>query len=117
VRKWPTREAVLQDARTLADEWLRRPGTLTVACFGSAARGDWGFGSDLDLLVIVAHASRRFVDRPLDWRTSDLPVPADVLVYDANEWATLIRGQSHFARTLDREALWLAGSPPGLPVD
>ena len=114
MRKWPRRETVLHEARALAGRWLLQPGTLAIGCFGSVARGDWGFGSDLDLLVIVQHASRPFAERPLDWPTSGLPVPADLLVYEAGEWADLMSGQSRFARTLNREALWLAGSPPPL---
>lgn len=49
--------------------------------FGSYARGDWGIGSDVDRVALVARCARPFAQRPLDFDTSGLPVPADLLVY------------------------------------
>jgi len=36
---------------------------LRIGYFGSYARGDWGVGSDLDLLVIVTAAEEAFEKR------------------------------------------------------
>ena len=56
------------------------PDVRAVGYFGSYARGDWGVGSDLDLLVLV--------DGDASWhgRTEDLPVPAEVTVFTESGW-------------------------------
>jgi hypothetical protein len=43
-------------------------------------------GSDLDIIVVVADAALPFEQRAADWDATDLPVPADVLVYTEAEW-------------------------------
>lgn len=58
--------------------------------FGSFARGNWGVGSDLDVLVIVDDANRPFFERPSQFDTSPLPVPVDLLVYTREEWERLV---------------------------
>lgn len=75
--------------------------------FGSYARGDWGVGSDLDLIAIVTSAEKRFEQRPLGWDLNSLPVPAEILVYTEDEWTTLLREGSRFARALERETVWV----------
>lgn len=76
--------------------------------FGSYARGDWGVGSDLDLVAIVADAAEPFERRSLDWNLATLPVPAEILVYTEMEWRALVGGGGRFARTLEREVMWIA---------
>ena len=49
--------------------------------FGSYARGDWGVGSDVDVLVLVRVCQTPFERRGILWNAMDLPVHADVLVY------------------------------------
>jgi predicted nucleotidyltransferase len=85
----------------------RHPELLRAACFGSYARGDWGVGSDLDLVVIVQRAEEPFERRAVHWDLSDLPVPADLVVYTAEEWARMRAQGGRFARTLEREAVWI----------
>ena len=54
---WPDREQVDQAVRRWAAEELRRrPALRRLGYFGSYARGDWGVGSDLDLVAVVAQA-------------------------------------------------------------
>ncbi len=49
VKRWPATEPVLRALRDWADiEALRRPELEALGYFGSYARGDEGFGSDLD---------------------------------------------------------------------
>ena len=50
-----------------------------------------------------------FLERPLGWPTHVLPVPADLIVYTADEWRQLHDAGGRFARTLAREAVWLIG--------
>lgn len=107
VLKWPDERTV---RRALAD-WTeaavsRRDDVLRVGYFGSYARGDWGVGSDLDLIVVVTDSAQPFERRSRQWDTTGLPVPADLLVYTAEEWQSLDR-QTRFGRTLAAEAVWL----------
>lgn len=107
VFKWP-------DARTV-DEAVRRwarqsvagkPEVIRLGYFGSYARGDWGVGSDLDLVIIVERADEPFERRALRWDVSELPVPAEVVVYTAQEWDSLTR-RSRFGQTVTAEAVWV----------
>jgi predicted nucleotidyltransferase len=101
---WPDAQAVDQAARRWGDE-LRKaePGVVAVGYFGSYARGDWGVGSDLDLVVVVADSPLPFERRAARWDATRLPVPADVLVYTRAEW------ERDSARR--REVVWVTGSP------
>ncbi len=106
--KWPDRQTVDAAARHWASEQRRRhPELLRLGYFGSYARGDWGVGSDLDLIALVTDSSRPFQDRPLDWDLASLPVPAEILVYTLAEWTRLQREGGRFVRTLDAETVWL----------
>jgi len=92
-------------------QWARgasrqHPDINRVGCFGSYARGDWGVGSDLDVVVIVSDADAPFERRAAAWDTTSLPVPADVLVYTEDEWSRLNEG-SLMARAMQREVRWV----------
>lgn len=96
--RWPDRESVDCAARDCASrQAARRADLLRVGYFGSYARGDAGIGSDLDLVIVVADSTPDVARRALEWDTTDLPVPADVLVYTAAEWSDLDphRGREH----------------------
>ena len=82
-----------------------------IGYFGSYARGDWGVGSDVDLVAVVSDESAAvpFEQRPAAWDVSELPVPADLLVYTESEWTRLHATGNRFARTLDDEMVWLTG--------
>jgi predicted nucleotidyltransferase len=106
VLRWVSREEALQAAKAWAERVAQeRPEVLRVGCFGSAARGDWSVGSDLDLLVIVAHSDKPFLYRATDFDTTSLPVPADLLVYTQDEWAAMER--SGRCGRLRAEVRWL----------
>ncbi|MBI2230108.1 MAG: nucleotidyltransferase domain-containing protein, partial [Deltaproteobacteria bacterium] len=64
-------------------------GVVRIGYFGSYARGDWGVGSDLDLVIVVESSNQPFERRSVDWDTTDLPVPVDALVYTQDEWEIL----------------------------
>ncbi len=107
VLKWPdaqtVREAVTRWAEQMAQQ---RPEVARIGLFGSYARGDWGVGSDIDLVVIVRDTDVPFLRRALDYDTRHLPVGADVLVYTEAEWQHMLQ-QGRFAPTIEREAIWL----------
>lgn len=107
VLKWPDAQSVDRAARRWAKAMLRsRKDVLKIAYFGSYARGNWGVGSDLDLIVIVENSEKPFISRAAEWDVTALPVPADVLVYTQQEWDALAK-QSRFAQTVRKEAVWV----------
>lgn len=110
VIRWPDRQeinsAVHQWARAAA---ARHSGVVRIGYFGSYARGDWGVGSDVDLIIIVSTARQPFAERARDWDTTDLPVPADVLIYTEDEWTDMSRQNRRITReTID----WVYEAPP-----
>jgi predicted nucleotidyltransferase len=84
----------------------RDGGVLAIGYFGSYARGDWGVGSDIDLVVVKAVADEPFERRALAYDATGLPVPADVLVYGDDEWQRML-ARGGFARTVAGEIVWV----------
>ena len=86
-----------------------RPDVVKVGCFGSYARGDWGVGSDLDLVLILTECCERRLRRGLAFDTiSGFPVPVDLLVYTRDEWRRLEAEKAPFVRRLNAEVAWVA---------
>ena len=113
VFRWPDRDAALAAARTWACDLAARDAEIVcIACVGSAARGDWGIGSDLDLVVITRRAPDDPVERLRRYEPTNLPVPADLFVYTLSEWSDLMRTRPHLARRWQTEWLSLAGQRP-----
>ena len=112
VKRWPAANAVLDALRPWARAQAEaRPELTALGYFGSHARGDTGFGSDLDLVAIVKHSARPFIGRGHDWPTHTLPVPVDLLVYTAREWESLQEQGGRFASMLATETVWVVGRP------
>ena len=108
VIKWPDRRSVHQALRSWArDTKQGHPNVLRIGYFGSYARGDWGVGSDVDVIVILKKSGLPRERRSLEFDQEKLPVPADLLVYTLDEWESLSASGSGFARMLAREAVWL----------
>jgi uncharacterized protein len=108
VIKWPDINAV----REAIDLWAmkevpKHSELLRLGYFGSYARGDWGVGSDLDLVAVVSRSSEAFDRRNVSWSLTPLPVPADLLIYTEEEWASLEGKGGLFVRTLSRETIWI----------
>ena len=94
VIKWPDAETVVKAVRRWAREAAEKhENVVRIGIFGSYATGNWGVGSDVDVVVIPSESRRPFSERALDWDTLDLPVPADLLVYTADEWKMMKREQ------------------------
>ncbi len=108
VLKWPNRRRIDEAVREWAATAVQlHSEAIRIGYFGSYARGDWGVGSDLDLVVIVANAREPFERRSLEWDLNQLPVPADLLVYTLAEWQSLQNEGGRFASTLRDEAVWV----------
>lgn len=113
VLKWPDRETVVTAARKWAsEEARRRPDLLRLGYFGSYATGNWGVGSDLDLVAVVKEADLPFIERPLDWELGSLPVPAEILVYTTAEWEEVVNRGDRFAQVMSTEVVWLVPTTP-----
>lgn len=108
VLEWPDRDEVDGAARRWAErEAGDRPEVSRIGYVGSYARGDWGPGSDLDLVVVLDSSDRPFEHRARDWDVTGLPVPADVLVYTEAELRRMREEKRRFAFTVEREAVWV----------
>jgi uncharacterized protein len=108
VLTWPDRPTVERAVRAWAlAEHVRRPELRRLGFFGSYARNDWGPGSDLDLVVVVADAREPFERRGLGWDCTPLPVPAELLVYTESEWRSLQASGGLFSKRLARETVWV----------
>ena len=107
VLKWPNARAVDLAVRSWAARLAgERPDVVRIGYFGSYARGDWGVGSDVDLVIVLERSGQPFARRAAEWDTTELPVPADVLVYTEEEWQSLKEG-GRFSEALQREGIWV----------
>lgn len=114
--RWPDRGTVAAALHAWVDEAVgRHPGVVRIGVFGSFARGEWAFGSDLDLIVVVGDTEMPGDERARGWDVSRLPVPADLLIYTAAEWRRLHDTPSRFRETLARDAQWLWPRPMNAP--
>lgn len=85
VLKWPKREEVVQKLEAWAKEVMEQyPEIQRVGYLGSLARGDWGVGSDVDVVVVVNRKDRE-LHRRLFFSLLRLPVPVDLLLYREEE--------------------------------
>ncbi|MBS1250900.1 MAG: hypothetical protein MAG431_02499 [Chloroflexi bacterium] len=108
VIKWPDLQSVDQAIRDWIFEQVQsHDHILRAGYFGSYARGDWGVGSDLDVILIVAHADQPFSSRGLDWDLLNLPVPTDVLVYTQEEWQSMLNEGRRFPQMIEEETVWV----------
>lgn len=107
VLKWPDRKTVEQALRRWVEKILpAKPEVIRIGYFGSYARGDWGVGSDLDLVVVVEQTKESFLRRPLQWDTTTLPVPTELLVYTEQEWNCPDSVRYH-RRKISDETVWV----------
>jgi predicted nucleotidyltransferase len=107
VLRWPDAKTVDTAVRCWAERVVAtRPEALRAGYFGSYARGDWGPGSDLDLIVIVDSSDEKFERRAARWDVTELPVPAEIVIYTSEEWQSQSR-RGRFYDTVMREAVWV----------
>ena len=105
---WPNRAQVDRAVQDWANRIVAEHRDVRrLGYFGSYARGDWGVGSDLDLIAVVAQSREPRDRRAIDWDLTDLPVPAELLVYSADEWRDLETSESRFGSMLLRETVWV----------
>jgi hypothetical protein len=118
VLAWPRRQEVEAGVTSWAQELAHlSPGLVAVGLFGSYARGDWGVGSDVDLIVVHDASASPFGSRTLAAGTSPLPVPADHLICTLHELLMALERGGRFADTLRQEVVWVFRRDdfPGFP--
>jgi uncharacterized protein len=107
IKRWPSPDSVLEAARRWARELLDHdPSVRAVGCIGSYARGDAGFGSDLDLVIVRQDGAA--VPALLGADVDALPVPADVLHYAESSFADVLARGGRMGDVLQNEVVWLA---------
>lgn len=108
VLKWPDRAEVDRAVRRWAGEQVNHhPRLRRLGYFGSYARGDWGVGSDLDLIALVESSDEPFHARGRHWALESLPVPAQIVVYTLEEWQRMRAAGGRFAKTIEKETVWV----------
>ncbi|KXG75839.1 hypothetical protein AN618_17490 [Fervidicola ferrireducens] len=108
VLKWPDKEAVVSSLLKWIEEVKQnRDDILKIGYFGSYARGDWGVGSDLDVIFVLKGSDVSFFKRSLNWDTDEIPVPVDLLVYTEEEYEEMKKANSKFYKELEKEAVWI----------
>lgn len=109
VTRWPGPERVVPAVEAWAADLLAsRSEVARVALVGSYARGDAGFGSDVDLVVVVSGTLPAGPERAVPYlETRRIPVPTDVLVFTEDEWRAM---DPRFGtrEAVEREGRWLA---------
>ena len=107
VFKWPDAATVDHAVRCWAERVSQeRKDIIRIGYFGSYVKGNWGVGSDLDLVIIVKSSKLPFNQRAVEWDTMELPVPTDVVVYTEAEWPRLDQ-QTRFFKMLREETIWV----------
>lgn len=87
ILKWPEPEKVIQALRIwVKDLSQTRHDIVRIGYFGSYAVGNWGCGSDLDVVIVVTSTTKPFELRGVEFDTGVLPVAVDLLVYTEEEW-------------------------------
>lgn len=113
VKLWPTPDVVLAELRVWAARQRKARSELAaLGYFGSHARGDTGFGSDLDLVAVVERSDLPRMERGREWPCERLPVPTDLLVFTVDEWQAMMERGGRFARVMKDEVVWVIGSGP-----
>lgn len=111
------RSTLLTRLKDLVGTWLRQP--VTVAMFGSAARGEGGPTSDIDLLIIRSDdvdAEDAEWSRQLEelaeavgrWSGN----PCELLEYSEQELAALVSADESLIANLRSDAVAVAGTAP-----
>lgn len=110
VIKWPNKTQVMEAAK----KWVTvqaelHPDLIQLGVFGSYATNTWGVGSDLDLLAVVDDfvVAVPFEQRGIAWRTEDLPIPAEIIVYTQSELKNRLAKQDKFAKEVIEQVEWI----------
>lgn len=107
VLRWVSKEEVERALKT----WVLKvksdhPEIKKIGYFGSYARGDWGVGSDFDILIVIEKSEEPFLNRGLRFDPKEIPVPVHILVYTEEELEKL-RNTKFYKEVIEKEAVWI----------
>jgi len=78
-----------------------------VGLFGSYATDSYGPASDVDLLILLSHSDKRFVDRIPEFMPDDLRIDCDVFPYTEDEIVKMKDDGNLWIRHVLKEVIWL----------
>ncbi len=108
VIKWPNEKLVISSLKKWTNTILKmNQNVIRIGYFGSYARGDWGVGSDLDLVIILSQSDLPFEKRNQGWQEHQLPVPTDILIYTQQEWEAMRKEEMPFFKRMNSEIKWI----------
>lgn len=108
VLKWPNKEEIENKLKDWVKEVVeKRKDIVKIGYFGSYAKGNYGVGSDLDIIIILEKSSLPFMERAKEWDLLDFPVPVDLLIYTLEEWEKLEKENNIFFKTISKECVWI----------
>ncbi len=114
------RKKVIERLRHLSNLLLdRRPDVQAVYLFGSLAQDRHLPGSDADLLIVLTHDDRRFLDRVPEFLRAFLPapLPVDVFPFTVRELAAGRReGNLFVQQALEEGILLVCKGKPGTGI-
>ncbi|HVT46125.1 MAG TPA: nucleotidyltransferase domain-containing protein [Thermoanaerobaculia bacterium] len=108
VETWPSRGEVVAALRSAAERLRERHPEITrIGYFGSLDDGSrYGFGSDADVVIVVAESARPFAERGRAYDLGAMPVPVDLFVYTEKELEQFLGREDQFGRGL-QNTVWL----------
>jgi predicted nucleotidyltransferase len=106
VTRWPNQSEAFESFRSWAYQQLkRRADIVRIGCFGSLAHGAWGFGSDIDIVVVLKESTIPVFRRAAEWDLTSLPVAAEIVVLTEKEAENI--PSPRFREVLNGETRWL----------
>lgn len=93
--------------RKYARQLKRKPEVEGVGFFGSYATDTYGPASDVDLLIILRHSNKRFLDRIPDFLPYNLSVGCDVFPYTSDEIDKMKQDDNPWIQHVLEEVVWL----------
>ena len=106
--KWPSDKQVIFSLEKWVKDILQvNEDIIQIGYFGSYAQGNWGVGSDLDIIIILRQSKLPFEKRNQGWGEQSLPVPTDILIYTQLEWESMKKEKTPFFLRINREVKWV----------
>lgn len=109
VIKWPGKKEVEGSLRRWSEGVRGEKPLIKLGYFGSYAKGSWGVGSDLDIIIVLEEIDEPFELRGAGFDCSSIPVSTDLLVYSREEWQKMKGEKGGFYRSLSDEIVWIQG--------
>lgn len=108
VLKWPDEKSVVNSLKEWVEEIAKSQRDIKkVGYFGSYSRGDWGVGSDLDVIIVMKNTAIPFDKRSEKWDLSKIPVPVDLLIYTEDEIEKMKNSNAKFYKIVEEEVKWI----------